>query len=94
MTLVIASHNHFKNILKEGVGKIDMEVTATPWTNGKIFVGLIRPIQRADSVGVYLTMHDAPRGSFLDYGKASEWTFDGDTARHTDGLAYRLIVRA
>ena len=94
MSLVIASHNHFKNILKSGQGLIDLEVTSSPFKDSaRVFVGLIRPIQRANSVGVYLCSHFAPEGSFLDYGKASEWKFSGDIATHEDGLAYRLLVR-
>ena len=29
--------------------------------------------------------------SWLDFGKASEWNFEGDTFKHNDGRTYRMI---
>jgi hypothetical protein len=57
---------------------------------------MVRYVNIHNTVGVYLKElgdTSAVRGSFLDYGKASEWEFDGDIARNNKyGYAYRIIL--
>jgi hypothetical protein len=59
---------------------------------GRLYVGQIRFINKADTTGVYLKEGgELGTGSFLGYDKASEWTIDGNVATHTLGMSYRVI---
>lgn len=98
----IGNHANFKRLLqgKENgvqIGAIDLEllqVSNGAASRGRLFVGLIRPIIRFNGTGVWLATHGTEHGSFMDYGKASEWQFDGDTAHNLEsGHTYRLIRR-
>jgi hypothetical protein len=83
----------FKRLLQtEGV-YLETLALATGVKGGRINVGDIRPVIEANTVGVYLKTEGASeRGSFLEYGKASEWYFNGNTATNRKyGYAYRVI---
>ena len=72
-------------------GVIDSPST---FQEGRLRVGMVRFVNKADTTGVYLKEkpEDGGRGSFLDYGKASEWTFEGFIATNTKyGYSYRVI---
>jgi hypothetical protein len=69
---------------------------------GRLYVGQIRFINKADTTGVYLkeTPEEAGNGSFLGYDKASDWKFENTVgedgranyvATHTMGMSYRII---
>ena len=83
----------FKRALQtEGV-RLETLALATGVKGGRINVGDIRPVIESNTVGVYLkTEGGSTRGSFLEYGKADEWRFEGNTASNTKyGYAYRVI---
>ena len=85
----------FKRALQtEGV-KVETLALSNLTKAGRLRVGMIRFVNKYDTTGVYLkeNAEDEGRGSFLDYGKASEWQFEGDTARNlVYGYAYRVIL--
>ena len=62
-------------------------------------VGIRRPVEKINSVDIMLTT-EKPDGevvtSHLQLGKASEWSFDGDTVTKDDGsgiMQYRVEAR-
>lgn len=62
-------------------------------------VGIKRPVAKINSVDIMLTT-ERPGGetvlSHLQLGKASEWSFDGDTVTRDDGtgiMQYRVEAR-
>lgn len=83
----------FKRVLQtEGV-KLETLALATGVKGGRLNVGDIRPVIEVNSVGVYLaTEGGSVRGSFLGYDKASDWTFTEDTATHSMGMSYRVLL--
>ena len=95
------THAEFKRYLQANGTKLETLALAYGFRNspssiqeGRLYVGLVRFVNKADSTGVYLKEKpdDSGRGSFLDYGKASEWTFDGFVATNTKfGYIYRVI---
>lgn len=84
----------FKKALKtEGV-KLETLSLANYATGGTLRVGMIRFVTIHNTVGVYLKEdpEEKGRGSFLDWGKASEWVFDNDIAINIEyGYSYRVI---
>jgi hypothetical protein len=88
----INNHAHFKRILKEGKVKLEILSLAHNAHGGRLRVGMIRSIRKADTTGVYLVLEgEQGRGSFLGYDKASDWVFDGNVATNTViGYSYKL----
>lgn len=91
--MVIKNHADFKRILQTGKVKVETVSLANHVSGGRLWVGMIRHIKKADTTGVYLALEgDDSRGSFLGYDKASHWEFEGDLAKNTAvGYSYRLI---
>lgn len=59
---------------------------------GRLSVGQIRRVVKADTTGVYIaTDGDDFRGSYLGFGKASQWTFNGDTFTSVFGMSYKIV---
>ena len=96
------THADFKRTLQMEGTRLQTLALANPISGGRLYVGQIRFIAKADTTGVYLkeTPEEAGRGSFLGYDKASDWKFestvgeDGRTnyvATHTLGMSYRVI---
>lgn len=84
----------FKRVLQSEGVKLETLSLANGVKGGRLRVGMVRFVNKYDTVGVYLKENpeDEGRGSFLDYGKASEWVFEGDTATNIKfGYAYRII---
>ena len=95
----ITNHAHFKRILKEGKVKLETLALARGFSSlpssvqeGRLYVGMVRYIKKADTIGVYLAAEgDESRGSFLGYDKANDWVFDGNIATNTKfGYSYKL----
>lgn len=91
---MITNHAEFKRILNKPGVQLETLALANIVSRGRLHVGQIRPIIKANSVGIYLaTPGGGASGSFLDYGKASEWEFAGDVATNVKyGMSYRVIV--
>ena len=99
--LQIKTHADFKRYLQDEGTKLETLSLAYGFSNspsniqeGRLRVGMVRFVNKADTTGVYLKEkpEDKGRGSFLGYGKASEWTFDGWIATNTKfGYSYRVI---
>jgi hypothetical protein len=89
----IKNHAHFKRILQEGKVKLEILTLANHISGGRLHVGLVRYIKKADTTGVYLAAEDDDsRGSFLGYDKAKDWVFDGNIATNTKvGYSYKLL---
>lgn len=89
----IQNHAHFKRILKEGKVKLETLALANHVSGGRLYVGMVRYIKKADTTGVYLAQEgEQGRGSFLAYDKASDWVFNGNIATNTTfGYSYKLI---
>ena len=88
------THAEFKRYLQAEGTKLETLALANYVKGGRLYVGMVRFINKADTTGVYLkeTPEESGRGSFLEYGKASEWTFDGFIATNTKyGYSYRVI---
>lgn len=83
----------FKKVLQtEGV-KVETLALANTIKPGILKIGQVRFVAKFNTVGVYLKEHPEAQGSYLDYGKASEWVFEGNIARNTKyGYAYRIIL--
>lgn len=84
----------FKKMLQtEGV-QVETLALAENVKAGRLRVGQIRFVNKFNTVGVYLKEEGAEgSGSYLDYGKASEWVFEGNIARNTKyGYAYKITV--
>jgi len=91
------THADFKRALQtEGVRVITLALASGFVDNDRLWVGMEREVKKADTVGAYLVKvgeTNNTRGSFLDYGKASEWTINGDTAVNIKyGYAYRIVL--
>lgn len=86
----------FKRALQIKGVELESLALATGVKGGRLRVGDIRPVIEVNTVGVYLkTEGGSSRGSFLDYGKASEWEFSGDVATNIRyGYAYRVLIPA
>lgn len=97
--IAIINHANFKRILKEGKVKLETLELSYGFQNspssiqeGRLYVGMVRYIKKADTTGVYLAVEgDESRGSFLGYDKANDWVFSGDIATNTKfGYSYKL----
>lgn len=83
----------FKRVLQTPGVKLETLSLANGLAGGRLFVGQIRRVNKADTTGVYLSDETTTgRGSFLGYGKASEWEFSEDIATNSYGLSYRVIL--
>ncbi len=82
----------FKKVLTVGT-KVETLQLATGVKGGRLNVGDVRTIIKANTVGVYLaTEGDGPSGSFLGFDKAGDWKFEGNVATNTKfGYAYKVI---
>lgn len=69
------------------------EMTTNP------LLGIKRPVAKVNSVDIMLTTQKPDGTEVLSHcqiGKASQWTFDGDTVTHDDGhglLQYKVEAR-
>jgi len=64
-------------------------------TGGRLRVGMVRFVNNHNTVGVYLKEkpEDEGRGSFLEWGKSTDWVFEDDVARNIKyGYSYRVIM--
>ena len=95
----ITNHAHFKRILQGGKVKLETLALARGFNalppsvqEGRLYVGMVRYIKKADTTGVYLALEgDESRGSFLGYDKAKDWVFNGNIATNTKfGYSYKL----
>lgn len=83
----------FKRALNTKGVQLETLSLANHVSRGRLHVGQIRPVISADTTGVYLATEGGSfRGSFLGYGKASEWIFNGDIATNVCGLSYRVLM--
>jgi len=88
------THAEFKRYLQAEGTQLETLALVNNSSGDRLYVGMVRFINKADTTGVYLKEkpEDKGRGSFLDYGKASEWTFNGFIATNTKyGYSYRVI---
>ena len=95
------THADFKRALQMEGTQLETLALANNISGGRLYVGQVRFINKADTTGVYLKEGgELGRGSFLGYDKASDWKFeqtvgeDGRTnyvATHTLGMSYRVI---
>ena len=91
MTTTIKNHAELKRVLKEGVS-LETLALATGVQGGRLRVGMVRVITKADTTGVYLQTEGIEgRGSFLGFDKASNWTFAGDVITHKLGMSYKVL---
>jgi len=90
----INNHAQFKRILQTPGVQLETLALANTSSRGRLTVGQIREIKETNTVGIYLdTPGGSSRGSFLDYGKASEWEFNGLTVTNKlYGMSYRIIL--
>jgi hypothetical protein len=91
---MIKSHADFKRLLSKPDTRLETLALANLISGGRLQVGQIRKITKADTTGVYLQVEgEEGRGSFLGFDKASNWTFTGDVATANWGGSYRIILR-
>lgn len=90
---MITNHAQFKRLLSTPGVQLETLALANGVKGGRLNVGQVRPVIESNTTGVYLeTPGGSVRGSFLGFDKAADWTFQGDTATHTCGLSYRLLM--
>lgn len=83
----------FKKALQTPGVKVETLALASTIKPGRLRVGQVRFVDKFNTVGVYLKEHVEGTGSYLDYGKASEWVFEGPVAKNTKyGYAYKIIL--
>jgi hypothetical protein len=85
----------FKKALRAEGTKLEILTLANGVLGGRLTVGMIRFVNIHNTVGVYLKekAEDEGRGSFLEWGKATEWVFENDVAKNTKyGYSYRVIL--
>jgi hypothetical protein len=82
----------FKKTLAVGT-KLETLALATGVKGGRLNVGDVRTIIKANTVGVYLaTEGGGVSGSFLGFDKAGDWKFEGNVATNTKfGYSYKVI---
>lgn len=94
---MIKNHAEFKRILSMKGTRLTTLALAKGMKEGRIVLGATRHIRKADTTGVYLVTEEElgkpVSGSFLGFGKASEWEFEGDVATAKWGGKY-LVVRS
>lgn len=94
MATTIKNHAELKRALKEGVS-LETLALATGVQGGRLRVGMIRVITKADTTGVYLQTEGVEgRGSFLGFDKAGDWTYGEGTITHRLGMSYRIVEGA
>jgi len=95
---MIKNHAHFKRLLSAQGTKLETLALANNISGGRLQVGQVRHIRKANTTGVYLVTDEQldqnTQGSFLGFDKASDWTFDGDVATASWGGSYRVILNA
>ena len=92
---MIKNHAHFKRLLSAQGTKLETLALANHVSSGRLAVGQIRKVTKADTTGVYLQLEGVEgRGSFLGFDKASDWSFNGDVATASWGGSYRVILNA
>ena len=90
----IKNHADLKRSLKVGVS-LESLALASGVSAGRLNVGMVRVITKADTTGVYLAMpNHTGRGSFLGFDKASDWTFNNDVITHRHGMSYKVLDSA
>ena len=88
------SHADIKRALQADGTRLETLALANFISGGRLNVGDVRYINKANSVGVYLKKDgEQGSGSFLDYDKATDWTIDGDIITHKMGMSYRVILK-
>ena len=88
------THAEFKRYLQANGTQLETLALANHIAGSRLRVGMVRFVNKANTTGVYLKEkpEDEGTGSFLDYGNASEWTFEGFIATNTKyGYSYRVI---
>lgn len=90
---MIKNHAEFKRLLSKPDTRLETLALANFVSGGRLEVGQVRKITKADTTGVYLQLEGVEgRGSFLGFDKASDWTFNGDVATASWGGSYRVIL--
>ena len=88
------THADIKRALQADGTRLETLALANLVSGGRLNVGDIRYICKANSVGVYLKKDgEQGSGSFLDYDKATDWTIDGDVITHKMGMSYRVLLK-
>ena len=85
----------FKRALRSDGVKLETLTLINGATGGRLRVGMVRFVNNHNTVGVYLKEkpEDEGRGSFLEWGKSTDWVFEDDVARNTKyGYSYRVIM--
>ena len=83
----------FKRVLQTPGVQLETLALANYVKEGRLYVGQIRPVNIYNTTGIYLATEGVKgRGSFLGYGKASEWIFNGLIATNICGYSYRVIM--
>lgn len=87
------THADFKRYLQAEGTQLETLALANHISGGRLRVGTVRFVSKTNTVGVYLKERgDLGTSSFLDYGNASEWVFEGFIATNTKyGYSYRVI---
>ena len=87
------THADFKKALTVGT-KVQTLALAYGVAGGRLNVGDVRTIIKANTVGVYLaTEGGGVSGSFLGFDKAGDWVYDGNIATNTHfGYSYKIGV--
>jgi len=82
----------FKRALTVGT-EVELLTLAKNVKAGRLQVGMVRRVTKADTTGVYLQTEGLEgRGSFLGWDKAKDWVFDGDRAINIVwGYSYRVL---
>lgn len=88
----------FKRVLAEPNVKLTLISSSDPTTENPKphrYLNTTRAIKKIQGNGVYLTDPENPSksGSFMDFGKATNWVFTDTTATFTDDfivLTYRI----
>jgi hypothetical protein len=98
----IVTHADFKRALQTKGVRLETLALAYGFSNipasmqeGRLRVGMIRFVSKADTTGVYLkeTEDEQGRGSFLGYDKAADWVFSGNVATNTVyGYSYKILM--
>ena len=93
MSIRINNLAELKRALKVGT-KVETLALASGINGGKNKVGDVRFVKYADTTGVYLHEDEGIflRGSFLGFGKAKDWVFEGAKFSNVKyGYAYKII---
>lgn len=91
----IVTHADFKRALQTKGVRLETLAIVEGIPDGRLRVGMVRFVSKADTTGVYLkeTEDEQGRGSFLGYDKAADWVFKGDVATNTVyGYSYKILM--